>query len=234
MTGLRGFLGHPAFLWTASVTSGVIILAAGVWVGLGFIPDKAPDVANAGLDDVSAFVMDEDFNRLPPKERLDYMLDLMERFKNMDQDDLAYMAETMSALSKSMRDQIEENMRKLAVDLMSDSAAEYSKLSPEDRAAYLDNLMLDLLKIGERFDDTPDNKSDSEKLADAKAQAKRDEERAQEGSRPLTAERVGGFMSFVERSSSESGMGAVQKGQVAVLFRDMTRHFRGQDVSKGP
>lgn len=222
---------HPAFLWSSCITSGIVIVGAGAWIVMTLIPDRAPEVATAGLDDVAGFVMDEDFNRLPAQDRLEYMLDFLERFRDMDQDDLAYMAETMAALSKSMRDQIEENMRQLAVDLMSESAAEYASLSPEDRAAYLDNLVLEMMKIGDRFDDSPTRKSDQERLEEVNAQAKRDQERAQEGSRPLTGERVGRFMSFVDQATTENDVGAVQKGQMALLFRDMTRHFRGEDVS---
>ena len=218
-------------LGRTAIISGSLLLVAGLTVGvIRLIPTEKPDPWAAEVDDVAGFVFDADFNRLPPRERLGFLVDLIKRFRDFDQDDALALSNLLAQMNDAMRAQIEENVRRLAVDLMSESAREYADLSPEERAAYLNRLLLEVDALGDDVTGRERDETPEERLARMQRQAERDQQRAQRrGGDNLQPERVQGFFQMYQEASAE--VGAVDRGKIAVLMRDMSRHLRGESLT---
>ncbi|MFW5652889.1 MAG: hypothetical protein ACOC0P_02485 [Planctomycetota bacterium] len=219
---------------TSKITIAVVslLIVAGITVGaISLVPTAKPDPWGEEVADVADFVFDEDFNRLPPRERLGFLVELIKRFRDFDEDDAVALSTLLAQMNETMRAQIEENMRRLAVDLMSESAREYAELSPEERAAYLNQLLLEIDMLGDDISGRERDDTESDRLARMQNQAQRDQERARRrGSESLQAERVQGFFEMYQDTSNE--VGAVDRGRIGVLMRDMSRHLRGESLDR--
>ncbi|MFG0328750.1 MAG: hypothetical protein ACF8PN_02520 [Phycisphaerales bacterium] len=227
-TWRRNWLSDRRTRWTlvgSAVVAGVAVVAPAV---VAFWPTPKPDIWTDEIPDVAVFLMDRDFNRLPTDERLDYLQQFAQRFQQFDQDDAVVLASFVASMNRKMREQMEDNMRQLAVDVMTESAVEYSSMPLHERGAYLEQFAVEMEKLMEGMVGEERELTDEERVDRFKRQAARDRERAQERSSNPDAEGVGGFFQFYERASAESQMSAVEKGQVARLMLDMTRHFRGE------
>lgn len=223
---------RSALLWSLCLISGAVIAGSAVLIAVAIIPTPKPDVFDDSIDNVSAFVMDEDFKKLPARERLDYLLDLIDRLRELDQGDAVMLAEFVAEMSLNMREQIEENMRDLAGDLLEESALEYASLQGKDREVFIDNLMLEIAKMGERIEGRERDLTDEERLQRMRADAQRDQERAQErGNGALSGERVTGFFEMYDQMGSE--VSPTARGSIAKLMLDVTRRMRGEELSDG-
>ncbi len=209
---------------------GLAVVAGGAaaWV---YRPMPKPDAATAAVETMAEFVTRKEFNTLPARDRLNYMLEMLDRLRTFDQEDAAELAEFVAEVNYNVRQQVEENMRLLVVDLMSESAVEYAELPPHERGAFLDQWLLEMDKLGDRINDRQRDVSDEDRLVKMNEQAQRDTERAREQSRALQPDRVEGFFEFYNEQSDS--MGAVQRGQVARFLRDMSRHVRGESLDDG-
>jgi hypothetical protein len=216
---------HPVAVWTTLALTATALITAGVvsWVVLR--PTPEPDVWGDELTQVADFVFDEDFNRLDPWSRLDYLKNLIKRFKDFDQDDAAMLSNFLTKMNERMREQIEENVKNLVADLMSDSARSYLDLPPHERAAYLDEWILYFDKMGDDINDRERSITDAERLAKIERRSQRDYERARERSGSVRSEGVNQFFKMYDEASNE--VGAVERGEIAVFMRDLTRHLRG-------
>lgn len=214
---------------TAIIAIAAVVLA-GITIGaIRLIPTTKPDPFAAEVTDVAGFVFDEDFNRLPPRERLGFLVDLIKRFRDFDENDAVALSNLLAQMNDAMRAQIEENIRRLAVDLMSESAREYADLSPEERAAYLNQLLLEMDMLGDEVSGRDRDDTEDERLARMQRQAERDQARAQQrGGESLQPERVQGFFEMYQETATQ--VNAVDRGRIAVLMRDMSRHLRGEPL----
>lgn len=196
-------------------------------------PVPQPNYAAAPMDEVLNYtLLTEDFNRLPVNDRLDLIRQLIERLKTMSGDDSMMMAMFAAGIdTDKLREQLMRNAALVAIDVWDQKALDYQKVSSENREAYLDDLFLDMAKLMETMAGVTNTQSDEERLADAREQAKKDQDMFASGKGPSGGQmaRMAGFM--------RNGMGQhsnpqqQQRGQQ--LMRDMTRHLRGQDPSTG-
>lgn len=223
---------RSALLWSLCLISGAAIAGSAVLIAIAIIPTPKPDVFDDSIDNVSAFMMDDDFQDLPARERLDYMLDLIDRLRELDQGDAVLLAEFVADMSFKMREQIEANMRDLAGDLLEESALEYAALRGAEREAFIDQFMLEIDKMGERISGRDRDISDEDRLGKMRADAKRDQERSQErGGGALSGDRVSGFFEMYENVGSE--VSPTSRGSIAKLMLDVTRRLRGEELSDG-
>ena len=220
---------------------GVIALVLAVLVGgafgiLAFIPRSIPDIAQDPMDDVMDYVLlTDDFNNLPIEKRLALIKDLIERIKTMSGEDSAMLAMFAASIEREMRRQMEENVKRLAVDVMDKYAQDYEGVPPDQADDFLDEKIVEFTRMMEdlsgeksRLPEDPD-----ERMAALRKQAQRDQEFAkQNSSSQMDSDQVANFVGFM-RKDAEQIAGPEQRGRVTKFMRDVTRHLRGQDVSTG-
>src|SRR5262249_42635261 len=133
------------------------------------------------------------------------------------------------------RRQLEENAKKLAVDMLDSYASGYKDVPIDGRGDYLDQKALEFTKLmediaGERSGLSQD---DGERLAQLKNQAKRAEEMPGKGDRRMRPERLTNFVKFLQQDS-EKVASPVQQARMVQFTRDMVRHLRGENVNGAP
>lgn len=206
--------------------------AAGYWTwGLVHQPDYEDD----GLDLVLDYtLLTDEFNKLPIKERLALLQQLVDRMKSMDAGDSAMMAAFAAGIAGKAREQLMENASKLAIDMFDQYADKYDTVPPEDREKYIEDSMLDLVKTVESLGrgGVPRDVPDDERLADMKRDAQRDQKRMAEGDRQETGKFAGRVFEFMQ-SNVGTNASPEQRAKGTLLMRDMTRHLRGQDLNTG-
>lgn len=216
---------------TLAVAGGAIAVVA---LTIHLIPMARPDIWEGEISEISTFIIEPEFNRLPTQERLNYLVEFAQRFRDFDQNDAAVLATFISDMNRRMREQAEENMRRLATDLMIENAQTYQNVPASERQAFLEKFIMDMEKLGETLINQERDETDEERLARLKRDAQRDRDREQkDASSRLDPGRVGSFFGMYEQMSAEgaqSGMSPVQKGQVARLILDLTRHMRGEKL----
>ncbi len=229
---------EPHMLWPRRVaaTAGVLsFLLLCMWISVRLFPQPQPDFSNDDLGDVLEFALLTDgFNKLPLEERLRLIKELVARMKSMSEEDAPIMAAFAATIKNEMRKQIEQNIKKLAADMVDDFAKRYTDVPPSDAPAFLDDSIIEFTQLIEDIagEQSPLPTKTDERLAVIKDQAKKDEQRLREDNTRLSPERAARFFDFVHDPEGGS-VDPVQRGRSVKFMRDMTRHLRGQDTSTG-
>lgn len=226
---VRRVWNKPRARW--SILAGLVLsLTIAAFVFLR--PKPQPDFADAPMDDVLDYaLLTEDFNHLPIDKRLALIKELVDRVKSMSADDSAMMAMFAASIEGKMREQLERNVTLLAADMWDKYAWDYTHAPPEKRAEQLDQTFLDMTKMLESVAGVQNNKTDEERLADARAQAKRDQDMFATGKGP-TGTQMARMAAGMRQTMLKNGS-PQQQARGQQLMRDMTRHLRGQDVTTG-
>ena len=220
----------------AAFTLAAALLVGGSFGVLAMIPRPLPNIAEDPMDEVMDYVLlSEDFNRLSIEKRLELVKDLIDRVKTMSGEDSAMLAMFAASIEREMRRQREQNVKRLAVDVMDKYAQDYEGVPPDSAPEFLDEKIVEFTRMmeeisGERsgLPEDPD-----ERLAALRRQAQRDQEFARENApKQMNQERVGNFIGVLRRDA-EQVAGPEQRGRVTRFMRDVTRHLRGQDVATG-
>ena len=213
---------------------GVVVAAAGVLSGAAmawdaYRPISAPDAGKDPLRKVLRFaLLDADFSRLPVEERLRLMLDLAKRLQSMSAGDSALMAAFAAGISGEARKQLEENIRRLGIDLMASYGAKYASVSEAEREQFLESTAVEWNKMMDQVMGRERTLTDAERLQEMRDQSKRDAERGRRTDSPLTPERAGNLARWVQNDIAQN-TAANQRAQTSVFIRDMTRVLRGRD-----
>lgn len=230
--GVKDRWQRPGFRRGSQYALVALVLAGLVAAYLSLRPRSVPDYLNDDLDDVLDYtLLSADFNKLPLRERLSLMKNLIERFKGMDGGDSALMAAFAAGLSKTALEQARENMERLAVDLWDDAASRYKDVPVADRKAYLDNTFLEFSKLMEETAGIKGDESDAERLAEAKQDAQRDMQRAPDP-KAMTSAGVNPLVKLMQ-DRGQKVSSPEQRGRMAKFSRDMVRHLRGQNIDTG-
>ena len=199
-------------------------LAFGGW--MLFRPIPQPDYTKAGLHKVFNFtLLTDEFNRLPIEKRMELIAQLVDRLKNMGSGDSALLGAFAAGIAGAAREQIEENISRLAIDLWDKYAAEYQDVPPAARDEYLDKVFLDFVKTMETVSGEPIDKSDEELLADARKQSERDRKNMASGRGMPPPKALGRTFTFL-RNDVGGHASPAQKTRGQLMLRDMVRHFR--------
>jgi hypothetical protein len=213
----------------------LLVLLAGLSVGgyFAFRPRPIPDFANERLDLLFDYTMlSDEFNRLPVEKRLELMKILVDRLKNMSAGDSMLMGAFAAGIAGAAREQIERNASRLAIDVWDKYAKDYPSVSAENREQFLEDTFVQFSKMMETVGGVPRDISDEDRVKEVKEQAKRDRERMGDPNRSPDGESLGRFFGFM--NNNVGGHASPQqrvRGQQ--MLRDMSRHFRGQDVATG-
>jgi len=215
------------FMWPFSGGVGALILVAAGYFVWSLIPTAPPDIWGDDIPEVTLFFMDEDFNRLPSKERLSLIVEFGKRFNSFDQDDAVLMAGVIGEMNRKMRQQIEENVKQLVADVMIESAVEYDDLSPNEQEAFLEDFVVMFDKMSDEINGRESDKTDSERFDGIQEDFQKDDQRQRDrGGSAIRADRVNGMFEMYNSEISERS-GAVERGKVLRFMRDLTRHMRG-------
>lgn len=209
-----------------------IAIVSAVWAFLALRPAPQPDFAAAPMDSVLEYtLLEDDFNKLPIDTRLDLLRQLIERVKTMGASDSVLMAAFAASIEGDLREQMMKNASKLVLDVWDKFAIDYVGVPVDDRPKYLDDKYLELVKMMETLAGQQSDKTDEQRLDEARRQAKRDEEIFASGRGPDAAA-MAGMAAFMRNGLGRHSSPQQQlRGQQ--LMRDMTRHFRGRDVESG-
>ncbi|MEZ6233361.1 MAG: hypothetical protein R3B68_04145 [Phycisphaerales bacterium] len=226
---VRGFAGS---LWTnpkrrriAIPAAALIVAGAGVGTWLAVRMQPPPNYQTARIDLIFDYtLLTDDFNRLPIEERQRLVGELIRRVSDLDSSESGMLAAFAAGIYGKAREQLEENVSRLMIDTVDRQASQYVNVPPEQRGEFLDQAVLDLMRTVELMGGRVDDRPDSERLADARQQAQRDQEALQSGE--FSARAAGTMFLVLDRGIGEHAS-AHQKARVSNMLRDMTRHLRG-------
>jgi len=203
----------------------LLAVALASWLGARWRPP--PSIFDSPVDDVLGYLALDDFSKLPLKERVAFMIDLSDRFRGLSQDESVVMAGFFAGLTGPTREQVRQNARELARDVLAEGAAAYVNLPAAERAKFLDAWLVEWTKTGERIaTGTVSDRSDEDRLTDLKGQAKRDATRERNPERigSLTDGSATRFLDFWS-SDVETAASPRQQGQITRFMTDMRNHL---------
>lgn len=215
-----------------AVAGAVLLIAGGV--GLYFVlrPYPEPDYRTAPIDVLFDFtLLRDEFNRLSIERRLELLAILRERVEGMSGSESMLLAAFAAGIMGQAREQIEENMSRLAIDLWDSYATQYESVSPDERDAFLDMAYVEFYKQMATLGGDTRQRSDEEILNRGRDEAQRGHEWLKTGEGP--SGRMLGRAFDIMYNNVGSNATPQQKARGTLLMRDMTRRFRGQDVATG-
>lgn len=217
-----------------SIVGGTLGLALGggiIWAALALMPVPKPDYETGDIDDVLGYtLLTTEFNQLPLEERIDLIGQVVKRMEAMDAKEGTLMAAFAAGIAGEARDQLEENAAGIMIDVWDEFAPGYQRITdPKEKEAYLEQATADMIRLFERMDGDPTDKSDEELLADARRQAERDRERFTDPMRGPGTAGLARFATFMNREVGDRAS-PQQRARIARISRDMTRYLRGEDL----
>lgn len=231
----RWFVDHPVHRrrnrWIGVGVLSVALLAAGlaVWA---LLPRAQPDYLDDPLDDVLDYtLLSDEFNRLPVEERLRLIRDLVTRLRSMQGGDSVLLASFAAGIAGAAREQLETNVARLSVDIADSYAMRLqerlAKVADErERARAIEQTYLDMTKEMEAIAGVQRDVSDEERLADARQEAQRGEDRMRRMNQsPRAGERAAGLFTIL-RDNVATRATPTQRARIGAMLRDMSRHFR--------
>lgn len=210
-----------------------LALILGVAAFFTFRKVPQPDYATAPMDEVLNYtLLTDEFNNLPVDKRLELLKDLIDRLKTMSADDSSMMAGFAASIdTDKLRKQLEENASRLALDVWDKFALDYQTVPTDNRGPYLDKTLLEMTHLMETIGGVTDSRTDEEKIAEARKQAKRDQDMLTKGQGPTAGQLARMADLMRNRVGQHSPPQQQQRGMQ--LMRDMTRHLRDQDPVTG-
>ena len=203
------------------------LVAGGVywWVDVRFRPP--PSIFDSPFDDVLGYLSLDDFSKLPLKDRIGFMIELSDRFRGLSQDESVVMAGFFAGLTGPTREQVRQNARELARDILAEGAAQYVNLPKSEQAKFLDGWLVEWTKTAERMaTGKVSDKSDQERLDEMKGEARRDATRERNPNRlgSLSEGSANRFLDFWS-SDVETAASPRQQGQITRFMTDMRNHL---------
>ncbi len=222
---------NPKLRRAVTATAVVAVLAGGAGLYFWLRPVPKPDFESAQIDTVFNYaLLTDEFNALPVDERIDLVGQLMKRVRDMDSGDSVLLASFAAGIAGTAREQIMENASRLMMDVADKYATEYTSVPPEEREAFLDNRIADMLRLEYTLTGRVTEKDDGELISDARRQAKRDQEMMRENR--MSGRQAGRTFGFL-RNDVAGFSTPHQRARVTNFMRDAVRYLRDQDIHTG-
>ena len=210
---------------------GVVLLCAAVaffmWWWYVVRWQAPPSIFGSPVQNVLGYLAMDDFSQLPLEERVRFLMEFSDRFRDMEQSESATMAAFLAGISGPVRETATNNVRVLAKDILMDGASDYVNLPFSERSEFLDDWVVRWTKVGERMAlGEQREKTDEERVSEMKSQAERDSTRELDESRipDLTAVSAVRFMDFWAQDV-ESTASPREQGQIVVFMTDLRKHL---------
>lgn len=212
------------------LTSGAVIAFQ------NFGPVFTPEPMTDPLDDVLGFTfLDADFNRLPLERRIELAKQIAERLRAMSEQDSVLMASFAAGIAGKAREQLEENMTILMVDLVDSYAQKYASTPDDQKEQVLRESLIELLALQEELDPAGVISDDppAERLERWKAGAeRRADARAADASTNIRRNQAEDLLVRVE-SDVNDRTNPAERARTVRFMRDTVRYLRGRDVNTG-
>ncbi len=187
-----------------------------------------PSIFDNPVDDALGYLALPDFNKLSVDERIKFLMELADRFRNLQPSESAAAAAFLAGIVGPAREQLHENARMLAKDVLAGAAAQYMELPESERGPFIDAWLADWIRMGERLTRGEERqRNDDERLEAARKDVRRNRERAAEegGSLPsLTDRSAGQFMDFWQ-SEVEKAATPKEQGQIMRFMEDVRKRL---------
>ena len=184
---------------------------------------QPPSIFDTPIDNTLGYLTLKDFSKLPLEERIRFMMELAERFRSLKPSESAAMAAFLAGVAGPARDQLRDNVKMIAKDVLAEGAQNYMTLSPEKRGAFLDEWIIKWQRKMEKVTTgKEEKKTDSERLDAMRDQGKRNEERQNRmtGGGNLSDRGANGFLDFWQGEIQGSSTPREQ-GQITKFLDDM-------------
>jgi hypothetical protein len=184
---------------------------------------QPPSIFDTPIDNTLGYLTLKDFSKLPLEERIRFMMELAERFRSLKPSESAAMAAFLAGVAGPARDQLRDNVKMIAKDVLAEGAQNYMALSPEKRGAFLDEWIIKWQRKMEKVTTgKEEKKTDSERLDAMRDQGKRNEERQNRmtGGGNLSDRGANGFLDFWQGEIQGSSTPREQ-GQITKFLDDM-------------
>jgi len=195
------------------------------WVAVRWKPP--PSIFDSPVDDALGYLALPDFNKLPIEERMRFLLDLADRFRGLEPSESAAAAAFLAAVVGPAREQLHQNARVLAKDILAGAAAQYMDLPESERGAFIDRWLVEWTRTGERLTEGKEkDRSDEERIEDVRSDMRRNRERAADrsGGSALTDRSASRFMDFWQ-SEVEAAASPKEQGQIMRFMNDIRKHL---------
>jgi hypothetical protein len=191
---------------------------------------KPPSIFDTPIDNTLGYLTLKDFSKLPLDERIRFMLEFADRFRGLKPGESAAMAAFLAGLAGPAREQLRDNIKTLAKDVLADGAATYMSLPASKRGEFIDTWIVKWQRTMEKAVTGKEDakKSDADRLDEMREQGKRDQERqsARAGG-GLSDRGATGFLDFwqgeIQGSSTPKEQGQITKFLDDVRTRIVTR-----------
>ncbi len=213
----------------ASLALVALLLVGGYW---WFVVRwrPPPSIFDSPVDNVLGYLAMDDFSRLPLKDRLEFLMGFADRFRSMAASDSALAAAFLAGLGGPAKEQLRQNARFLARDILLEGAGAYVNLPADQKGKFIDDWVLgwmkkaELMATGKERDET-----DEERLADLKGQSSRQEKRMAERPQTIPGLDSGSALRFLDFCNEEVGQTTSPKeqGQIARFLDDVRSRFSG-------
>lgn len=195
------------------------------WIVVRWKPP--PSIFDNPVDDALGYLALPDFNKLPVDERMRFLMELADRFRGLAPGESAAAAAFLAGVAGPAREQLHENARYLAKDILVAGARDYMELPEEERGPFIDKWLAGWMRMGERLAEGKEREvSDDERIGGMRRDIQRDRERrAERGFAPAPTERAAGqFLDFwqteVEKASTPK-----EQGQIVRFMDDIRKHL---------
>lgn len=212
----------------AAVSLAALLVGSG-WLWLSSRWKSPPSIFDSPVDNVLGYFTTPDFNRLTVEERVRYVQQFVGRFRGMSQQDSVVAAAFLAGVTGKVREQLTQNVRILAKDILAEGAQKFVNLPESERGAFIDKWVADWFRFAETTATGKEStRTDEEILTGARAEARRGEERQRERMKGKDlsqrgADRFLGFwQSEVEQASSPREQGQITRFMDAVRTRMLT------------
>jgi hypothetical protein len=212
----------------AAAAAAALVAAAGWWVASSRWRPP-PSIFDAPVDNVLGYLTMPDFNRLSVEERVRYVQGFVGRFRGMTQQDSVVAAAFLAGVTGKVREQLTQNVRILAKDILAEGAAKFVNLPEGERDAFIDRWVCEWFRFAEATATGEESKrSDEEIMEGARAEARRGERRQMErmSGKDLSTRGADRFLGFwqseVEKASSPREQGQISRFMDAVRTRMLT------------
>jgi hypothetical protein len=217
---------------TLFAAAGVAVLGLLLTGGLAWWSSRwkpPPSIFDTPVDDVLGYLAIDDFNRLPLAERVRFMVDFANRFRSLEQSESAVMAAFLAGLAGKAREQLTQNARTLAKDILAEGASAYVNLPPRERARFIDEWLVRWSKVGEEISrGEVGNRSDEDRIAEFRREAERGPQRAGRQGADLRLTEVGAarFLNFWQ-SDVEKAASPREQAQITRFMTDVRKRLTG-------
>lgn len=217
---------RPAAI-AATVLLASTLLIGGTWWWLDTRWTPPPSIFDSPVDDVVGYLAMDDFSQLSLEERMKYLGEFASRFRGFDQEDSAATAAFLAGVTGSTREQMRQNARTLAKDVLLDGAEGYFATSEAERGAYLDEWLAGWQRRAEEMV-TGDARAmdDDARAAEIKDDARADmtRERDPDDLPPLDSRATARFLGLWQ-SDIEAASTPREQGQIIRFMEDLRVHI---------